>query len=51
MPDFIVIGLVLVNIITAVTSYMLNSRCTNITTPCMSCDRDVESNKTDNTEV
>ena len=42
-----------VAIIGGVSSCMLKSRCTNITSPCLSCDRDVidEENSVYNTQV
>ena len=41
MTEVILVSLMVINILTNVTSYLLNSRCTHIESPCLSCDRTV----------
>ena len=41
MSDLILIAVIAVNIITSITSYLLHSRCTKITTPCCTIDRNI----------
>lgn len=39
--EVVVIGLVVVNILTVITSYLINSRCTHIKMGCCEIDREV----------
>lgn len=40
--DIVIIGLVVVNILTVITSYLINSRCTHIKTCCCEIDRNLK---------